>query len=162
MKQIWFKGNIFCKTRQKSIFSWILKFSLNFLLNARFVKNMHFCYLWTFLHSPFCRAEGLCQQAVIKVHLRHHHHKMLNEPIRAKQVNQSSSVIGWQNRGQAGTSECTLAQCRCVHSPGDWNKIQMYRSKVWVGSVHFSENWGKQSACITCNSQYVTAYFFAN
>ena len=43
-----------------------------------------------FLHSLFCRAEGLCQQAAIKVRL----HKMLNEPIRAKQVNQSSSVTG--------------------------------------------------------------------
>ena len=51
--------------------------------------------LW-FLHSPFCRAEGLCQhvafkeglvQVVVVV-------EMLNGPMRAKQVNRSSSVIG--------------------------------------------------------------------
>ncbi len=62
--------------------------------------------LYLFLHIPFCRAEGLCQQAAIKVR---HGHKMLNEPIRAKHVIQYSSVIGWQNQGQANTNECTLA-----------------------------------------------------
>ena len=38
---------------------------------------------------------------------------MTNRPIKAKQVNRSSSVIGWQNRGQAGT---TVVQCSCIHS----------------------------------------------
>jgi hypothetical protein len=42
-----------------------------------------------FLHSPLCRAEGLCQQAVIKCK-----GAMPNGPIRTKQVSQSSSVIG--------------------------------------------------------------------
>ena len=49
---------------------------------------------------------------------------VINEPIRAKQVNQSSTVIGWQNR------EYTCTVHICVHSPGDWNKVQMYRSKT--------------------------------
>ena len=44
----------------------------------------------TFLHSPFCRAEGLCQHATIQEGLV----EMLNGPIRVKQINQSSSVIG--------------------------------------------------------------------
>ena len=109
---------------------------------------------YEFLQNNF--REGLFQLAAIKVHLHHHRHKMLNEPIRAKQVNQSSSVIGWQNRGQAGTSECTLAQCTMC--------TQMYRSKtdpskvcaliVWVTSVHFSENWAKQSACTHDNLKF--------
>jgi hypothetical protein len=37
--------------------------------------------------------------------------EMLNGPIIAKQVNQSSSGIGGQNRGQTGSSKCTLLLC---------------------------------------------------
>ena len=55
-------------------------------------------------------AEGLCQHAAFKGG------KTPTGPIRAKQVNRSSSVNGWQNRGQAGTSECTVIQCSCIHS----------------------------------------------
>ena len=44
-----------------------------------------------FLHSPFCRAEGLCQQAAIKLQQVQ---LTPNGPIRVKQVNQISSVIG--------------------------------------------------------------------
>jgi hypothetical protein len=48
---------------------------------------------------------------------------MSNGPIRAKQVNPSSSVIGGQNRGQTDTSECTVAQCSCIHSTREWTAV---------------------------------------
>ena len=43
-----------------------------------------------FLHSPFCRVEGLCQHATFKVRTE----GTSNGPIRVKQVNRSSSMIG--------------------------------------------------------------------
>ena len=43
-----------------------------------------------FLHSPFCKAEGLCQHTTIKAL----HRQMLSGPIRVKHVSQSSAVIG--------------------------------------------------------------------
>ena len=68
----------------------------------------------------------------------------------------SKPVLKYSNRGQGGTTECTVVQSRCVHSPRDWNKVQMYRNKtdrskvcalkVWEASVHFSENWAKESS----------------
>ena len=42
---------------------------------------------------------------------------MPNGPIRAKQVNRSSSVIRQQNIGQASTREGTVVQCSCVRNP---------------------------------------------
>ena len=48
-----------------------------------------------FLHSPFCKAEGLCQQTAIKPQqLQQLLQPTLSGPIRAKQVNNSSPVIG--------------------------------------------------------------------
>ena len=38
--------------------------------------------------------------------------KMTNGPIRVKQVNHSSSVIGRQDTGQASTRECTVVADR--------------------------------------------------
>ena len=37
---------------------------------------------------------------------------MTNGPIRAKHVNRSSPVIGWQSTGQASTRECTVVMDR--------------------------------------------------
>ena len=51
-------------------------------------KNKYNIY---FLHSPLCKAEGLCQHPVIKLR---EEREMINGPIRVKQVNQSSAVIG--------------------------------------------------------------------
>ena len=44
-----------------------------------------------FYHGPFCEAEGPWLTCCNSGH---------NGPTRAKQENRSSSVIGWQNRGQ--------------------------------------------------------------
>ena len=60
--------------------------------------------------------KGRGQQAAIKMMDQVQEEAMPNGPIRAEQVNRSSSVIGWQNRGQAGTSACTVVQCSCIHS----------------------------------------------
>ena len=75
-----------------------------------------------FLHSPFCRAEGLCQHASIKV-LGVVVMVMPNGPIIAKQENRSSSVICWQNRGQDGTSECSVVHCTVHRVKRDWTKV---------------------------------------
>ena len=139
-----------CMTRVVKVkfIIWNLK-SVNilFIIKGRNVLIRPLCTLLDsqFLHRPFCRAEGLCHQAAIQVLLR----GTPNGPIRAKTVNQSSSVIGWQNRGQTGTSECTVVQCRVNR---DWTKVKMYSSRtdpstvcaphVCVGSVKLYSKLG--------------------
>ena len=105
------------------------------ICTSRKHQGVYFCFCFLFLHSPCCRAEGLCRQTAIKLHRHHHRHMMLNEPIRAKHVMQSSSVIGWQNWGQAGTSKCTLALCRCVHK---CTKAKLIQAKCVHWKCEFS------------------------
>ena len=52
-------------------------------------------YLQFFLHSPFCKAEGLCQQAAIKLGRGG---VTPREPITVKQTSQGSAVIGRSQR----------------------------------------------------------------
>ena len=67
---------------------------------------------YLFLPRPFPEGNGRGQHAAIKVRVQVHLQGMTNGPIRAKQVNWSSSVIGWQNTGQASTRECTVVADR--------------------------------------------------
>ena len=94
--------------------------------------------LASFLHSPFCGEEGLCQQAAIK------QHPTLNGPIRAKQKNSCCTVIGlrvswglshinklvlqYSTRGQTWQTECTVVQSRLALA-----SEELYRAVVYTG-----------------------------
>ena len=84
-----------------------------------------------FLHSPFCKAEGLCQQAAIRKGGTTRDAQ--NWPIGVKQINWRCPGIGWHGscglshiqklflqynsiKGKAGTIECTVVQSSCAQS----------------------------------------------